>query len=80
MKRLTIANPPAYFWLLRDPRGEFYAYSLPETGVRCTDRVDIASKYTTRKGARVAASNVLRAYGKSLEAIKYRTVITYEPT
>lgn len=79
MKRLTIINPPAAFWLLRDPRGEFYAYSLPDTGVRCTDRVDIAMKYTTRKGAKVAAANVLRAYGKTLVAIKYKTIITYEP-
>lgn len=67
------------FWLLRDLRGEFYAYSVPETGVRCTDRVDLARKYTTRKGALVALSNVRIAYGKQLEAVKYATMISYQP-
>ena len=67
------------FWLLRDARGEFYCYSIPETGVRCTDRIDLARKYTTRKGALVASANVRQAYGKLTEPVKYRTNITYAP-
>lgn len=67
------------FWLLRDARDEFYAYSLPDTGVRCTDRVELAKSYKTRKGALVAASNVRIAYGKQLWAVKYKTIITYQP-
>lgn len=67
------------FWVLRDARGEFYAYSLPETGVRCTHLIEIAKAYKTRKGALVAASNVRLAYGKLIEPVKYRTKITYQP-
>lgn len=62
--------------MLRDYRGEFYAYS-DQDGVYCTDRFDMARKYSTRKGACVAKNNLLRAYGKSTEPILYR--LTYEP-
>lgn len=67
------------FWVLRDARGEFYAYSLPDTGVRCTHLIEYAMKYNTRKGALIAASNVRRAYGKLTEPIQYQTKITYQP-
>lgn len=65
------------FWVLRDYRGEFYAYSTPEAGVRCTDRIDMARKYSTRKGAAVASFTLCEAYGKQMTPILYRT--TYEP-
>lgn len=67
------------FWILRDARGEFYAYSLPDTGVRCAHMIELAKAYKTRKGALIAASNVRIAYGKQLEPIKYKTIITYQP-
>lgn len=72
-------NTRPEFWILRDARGEFYAYSLPDTGVRCTHMIELAKSYATRKGALVAASNVRLAYGKQLEALKYKTIITYLP-
>ena len=65
------------FWVLRDYRGEFYAYSTPDGGVRCTDRIDMARKYSTRKGASVATFTLSQAYGKQMTPILYRT--TYEP-
>lgn len=67
------------FWVLRDARDEFYAYSLPDTGVRCTHLIEYAMKYKTRKGSLIAAANVRRAYGKQLEPVKYQTIITYQP-
>lgn len=70
---------PPLFWILRDARDEFYAYSLPDTGVRCTDRIEYAMKYKTRKGALIAAANVRRAYGKQLWTWQYKTVTTYQP-
>lgn len=70
---------PATFWILRDARDEFYAYSVPETGVRCTDRIQYAMYYKTRKGALIAAANIRRAYGKQLWTWQYKTVTTYLP-
>lgn len=76
MKPTNTLNLPREVWVLRDYRGEFYAYS-DHDGVRCTDRIDMARKYTTRKGACVAMSNVLKAYGKTTTPIRY--LLTYEP-
>ena len=67
---------PSEFWVLRDTRGEFYAYS-DQDGVRCTDRIEIARKYFTRKGATVAMTNLSKAYGKQTEPKLYR--LTYHP-
>lgn len=76
MKPTNQLKAPTQVWVLRDYRGEFYAYS-DHDGVRCTDRIDMARKYTTRKGACVAMNNVAKAYGKQTTPILYR--ITYEP-
>lgn len=76
MKPTNAINAPREIWVLRDFRGEFYAYS-DHRGVRCTDRIEMARKYSSRRGALVAMSNLVHAYGKSTTPIKYR--ITYEP-
>lgn len=77
MKPTNQITAPLEFWVLRDVRGEFYAYSTPEGGVRCTDRIDMARKYSTRKGAGVATFTLAKAYGKQMAPVPYR--ITYEP-
>ena len=74
-----MTNTKPEFWVLRDARDEFYAYSLPDTGVRCTHLIEYARPYDTRKGALIAASNVRLTYGKQLWAVKYKTKITYLP-
>lgn len=65
------------FWVLRDYRGEFYSYSTPEAGVRCTHLIEMARKYSTRKGAAVAIFTLAKAYGKQMQPVLYQT--TYEP-
>lgn len=76
MKPTNILDMPSSFWILRDDRGLFYAYSHTDCGVRCTEQVKLARKYSTRKGATVAAFKLRQAYGKVTEPVSYR--ITYE--
>ena len=78
MKPTNILNMPSSFWILRDDRGLFYAYSRNDCGVRCTEQIRLARKYETRKGATVAALNLRQAYGKLTEPVSYS--ITYAPT
>lgn len=74
MKPSNNINVPREIWLLRDKRGEFYAFSTPDGGVRCTDRIDMARKYSTRKGASVAMVNIAQAYGKMTKPVLFRLI------
>lgn len=76
MKPTNTISIPREVWVLRDFRGEFYAYS-DQDGVRCTDRIDMARKYSSRKGASIAMVNLSRAYGKSIKPVLFRLI--YEP-
>lgn len=63
------------FWCLRDERGEFYAYSTSEAGVRCCADVRHARKYATHKGALTANENIRKAYGKRTTPVQFELVI-----
>lgn len=76
MKPINIISIPPELWALRDERGEFYAYSTPDGGVRCTNRVDFARKYSTRKGASTAMVNISQSYGKQTKPILLK--LTYQ--
>lgn len=69
---------PQAFYVLRDTRGEFYAYSTPDAGVRCTDAITHARKYFTLKGASVARSNLTKAYGKQSKPVLVRASFMIE--
>lgn len=77
MKPVNQLSTPLPFWVLRDLRGEFYAYSSPEVGVRCTDELRLARKYGTRKGAAVAQRLIVNAYGKQTTPVRFRVETTY---
>lgn len=68
------------FWCLRDERGEFYAYSTTEAGVRCCADVRHARKYATQKGAWVAQDNIFKAYGKRTKPVQFELVIREKET
>jgi hypothetical protein len=80
MKPLNIISVPPGFWVLRDERGLFYAYSSPESGVRCTDEMRLARKYGTERGAWSAHHKIRLAYGKQTQPIYFTTRLTYHET
>jgi hypothetical protein len=76
-KPTNILTAPTGFWSLRDDRGEFYAYSTTEKGVCCTDDIRLARKYSTKRGALSARSQIRIAYGKATKPIYFTTALTY---
>jgi hypothetical protein len=77
MKPTNILTVPMGFWSLRDDRGEFYAYSTTDHGVRCTSDIRLARKYTTKRGALSARSQIRIAYGKATKPIYFTINLTY---
>ena len=78
MKPTNKLDVPQAFYVLRDARGEFYAYSTPDGGVRCTDAITLARKYFSLKGASVARSNITKAYGKHIVPVRVRAAFVIE--
>lgn len=77
MKPTNVLNVPPGFWCLRDDRGLFYAYSTVDAGVRCTDDIRLARKYSTERGATSARYKILQAYGKQTLPIHFTIQLTY---
>lgn len=80
MKPTNVIDVPSDFWALRDERGLLYAYSTPKDGVRCTESMPLARKYSTERGALVAMHKIRKAYGKQTRPIHYTTQLTYHET
>lgn len=74
---MNIISVPESFWALRDERGEFYAYSTTDSGVRCTKDLRLARKYSTERGAMSAMHKIRLAYGKHTRPINFTTQLTY---
>lgn len=77
MKPINILPVPPSFWVLRDDRGLFYAYSTVDAGVRCTDEIRLARKYSTERGAWSAHHKIRLAYGKHTQPTYFTTRLTY---
>lgn len=80
MKPTNILDVIPGFWVLRDDRGEFYAYSTPTDGVRCTDKLRLARKYGSKHGANSARHKILQAYGKHTQPTHFTIRLTYHET
>ena len=53
---------------IKNRRGELLAYRRSDWALIFTDRLDLARRYKTRRGARIAATGYSRRYGHDLSA------------
>lgn len=65
------------FYALRDAHGEFYVYSAPDIGVRHATDMNLARKYSSLRGARVAQAMLERKYGYLTTPTYHHAKITY---
>ena len=79
MKPINVQQFVPVFYALADSRGEFYVYSAPDIGVRCSDDLALARKYSTIRGALSAQAMLKRTYGIHTQPTRYLTHVTYEP-
>lgn len=80
MKPINVQQFVPDFYVLRDRHGDFYIYSAPDIGVRHSDDMKLARKYSTLRGAKVAQAKLKRTYGYSTDPIYYHATITYHET